>query len=78
MNRGTVNTVKRRKERTPRVPVTVRLPADIVKKIDLDLAQRVVPVSRNNWLLEAARIPKHRCLTARVDSGATLSATRIS
>jgi hypothetical protein len=46
--------VKRRKERTPRVPVTVRLPADIVKKIDLDLAQRVVPVSRNNWLLEAA------------------------
>jgi hypothetical protein len=54
MNRGTVNTVKRRKERTPRVPVTVRLPADIVKKIDLDLAQRVVPVSRNNWLLEAA------------------------
>jgi hypothetical protein len=54
MNRGTVNTVKRRKERTPRVPVTVRLPADIVQKIDLDLEQRVVPVSRNNSLLEAA------------------------
>jgi hypothetical protein len=49
-----MNTVKRRKERTPRVPVTVRLPADIVEKIDVDLERRVVPVSRNNWLLEAA------------------------
>jgi hypothetical protein len=49
-----MNTVKRRKERTPRVPVTVRLPADIVEKIDLDLERRVVPMSRNNWLLEAA------------------------
>jgi hypothetical protein len=54
MNRGVINTVKKRKERTPRVPVTVRLPADIVRKIDLDLEHRLVPVSRNNWLLEAA------------------------
>jgi hypothetical protein len=54
MNRGVISIVKRRKERTPRVPVTVRLPADIVEKIDLDLEHRVVPVSRNNWLLEAA------------------------
>jgi len=36
------------------VPITVRLPADIVKRIDRDLEHRVVPVSRNNWLLEAA------------------------
>jgi hypothetical protein len=54
MNRGATDTVKRRKERTPRVLVTVRLPADIVKKIDRDLETRIVPVSRNNWLLEAA------------------------
>jgi hypothetical protein len=54
MNRGAIYTVKRRKERAPRVPVTVRLPADIVEKIDLDLEHRLVPVSRNNWLLEAA------------------------
>jgi hypothetical protein len=46
--------VKRRKERTPRVPVTVRLPAEVVEKIDRDLEDRLVPVSRNNWLLEAA------------------------
>ena len=36
------------------MPVTVRLPADIVQKIDVDLEHRLVPVSRNNWLLEAA------------------------
>jgi hypothetical protein len=47
-------TVKKRKERTQRVPVTIRLPANIVEKIDLDLKHRLVPVSRNNWLLEAA------------------------
>lgn len=54
MNHRASNTVKRRKERRPRVPVTVRLPADIVQKIDQDLEHRVVPVSRNNWLLEAS------------------------
>jgi hypothetical protein len=54
MNHGAANIVKRRKERKPRVPVTVRLPPDIVQKIDLDLEHRLVPVSRNNWLLEAA------------------------
>jgi hypothetical protein len=54
MTRGVINIVKKRKERMPRVPVTIRLPADIVRKIDLDLEHRVVPVSRNNWLLEAA------------------------
>ena len=54
MNRRATNSVKGRKERALRVPVTVRLPADIVQKIDLDLEQRLIPVSRNNWLLEAA------------------------
>jgi len=38
----------------PRLPVTVRLPEEVVKKIDEDLEQREVPLSRNNWFLEAA------------------------
>ena len=37
-----------------RVPVTVRLPRNVVQKIDEELDQREVPLSRNNWLLEAA------------------------
>lgn len=37
-----------------RVPLTVRLPEDLIKKIDEDLDHRDVPLSRNNWLLEAA------------------------
>jgi hypothetical protein len=45
--------MKRRPVRA-RVPLTVRLPEDVVKKIDEDLDHRDVPLSRNNWLLEAA------------------------
>ena len=37
-----------------RVPITIRLPENVVNQIDLDLGQRDVPLSRNNWLLEAA------------------------
>lgn len=37
-----------------RVPVTVRLPEKVVEQIDQELDQRDVPLSRNNWLLEAA------------------------
>lgn len=37
-----------------RIPLTIRLPEDLIEKIDEDLVQRDVPVSRNNWLLEAA------------------------
>jgi hypothetical protein len=37
-----------------RVPLTVRLPEGVVEQIDQDLDQRDVPLSRNNWLLEAA------------------------
>jgi metal-responsive CopG/Arc/MetJ family transcriptional regulator len=36
------------------VPVTIRLPERVVREIDEDLEQRMIPVSRNNWLLEAA------------------------
>lgn len=44
----------RRKQRATRVPVTIRIPEEVVQEIDLDLERRVVPLSRNNWLLEAA------------------------
>lgn len=37
-----------------RVAVTIRLPEDVVDKIDSELDTRAVPMSRNNWLLEAA------------------------
>jgi hypothetical protein len=43
-----------RRSATPRVLVTVRLPQGIVKQIDEELDQRDVPLSRNNWFLEAA------------------------
>ena len=36
------------------MPLTVRLPKKIVRQIDQDLDGRDVPLSRNNWLLEAA------------------------
>jgi hypothetical protein len=36
-----------------RVPVMVRLPEDIVRRIDEELDGRDVPLSRNNWFLEA-------------------------
>jgi hypothetical protein len=36
------------------MPVTIRLPEDVIKQIDKDLDQRDIPLSRNNWLLEAA------------------------
>jgi hypothetical protein len=30
------------------------VPENIIKKIDKDIDQREIPLSRNNWLLEAA------------------------
>jgi hypothetical protein len=54
MNRGVANAMTRRKQSASRVPVTIRIPEEVVQKIDLDLERRPVPVSRNNWLLEAA------------------------
>jgi len=53
MNHKPSNRASRRLA-TARLPVTVRLPEDVVKKIDEDLEQREVPLSRNNWFLEAA------------------------
>lgn len=54
MNRTAPLTSQRRRNSSPRVPVTIRLPAELVAQIDQDLEKRMVPVSRNNWLLEAA------------------------
>ncbi len=53
MNRR-VRNISAAKEGHSRVPVTVRLPKSVIKKIDEELDQREVPLSRNNWLLEAA------------------------
>ena len=44
----------RRKQSVTRVPVTIRIPEEVVHEIDLELERRPVPLSRNNWLLEAA------------------------
>jgi len=33
--------------------MTIRLPEEVIKRIDEDLGQRDIPLSRNNWLLEA-------------------------
>ena len=53
MQRKSVNPVSRQAAAI-RVPVTVRLPEKVVEQIDQELDQRDVPLSRNNWLLEAA------------------------
>jgi len=47
-------TVNRNRSQTRRVAVTIRLPEEVVDKIDSLLAARSVPLSRNNWILEAA------------------------
>ena len=37
-----------------RVAVTVRVPEPLLRRIDRYLEKRDIPISRNNWLLEAA------------------------
>jgi hypothetical protein len=53
MQRKSENSVSKQAAST-RVPVTIRLPETVVQQIDQELVQRDVPLSRNNWLLEAA------------------------
>jgi hypothetical protein len=53
MQRKPVNNASKQFPPT-RVPVIVRLPEKVVQQIDKELDQRDVPISRNNWLLEAA------------------------
>jgi hypothetical protein len=54
MSRKATNGAAKRRPILVRVPLTVRLPEDVIKKIDEDLDHRDIPLSRNNWLLEAA------------------------
>jgi hypothetical protein len=54
MNRKSAKAMNGWGRGSARVPVTLRLPEDLIKKIDEDLDDRDIPVSRNNWLLEAA------------------------
>jgi hypothetical protein len=54
MNRKASNGSSRRRPASARVPVTVRLPEDVVARINQQLDDRDVPLSRNNWFLEAA------------------------
>ena len=53
MNRRANQASQRRRPPLPRVPVTIRLPENVVEQIDRDLGQRDIPLSRNNWFLEA-------------------------
>lgn len=46
--------VTSKKRAGQRKPVTVRLSSELLDQIDAALEQRMVPISRNNWLLEAA------------------------
>jgi hypothetical protein len=44
----------KRRPISTRVPLTVRLPEELVERINQQLDDRDVPLSRNNWFLEAA------------------------
>ena len=59
MNRKASNGSTKRR-RAARVPLTVRLPEEVVERINRQLDDRDVPLSRNNWFLEAAIEKLHR------------------
>ena len=54
MNRKVGNGSLKRRPVATRVPVTVRLPENVIEQIDHQLDHRDIPLSRNNWILEAA------------------------
>ena len=54
MNRKGGNGSIKRRAGPARVSVTVRLPEDVIERIDQQLDDRDIPLSRNNWFLEAA------------------------
>lgn len=54
MTRKVSNGSSKRRPVSTRVPLTVRLPEDVVERINRQLDDRDVPLSRNNWFLEAA------------------------
>ena len=50
-----------------RVAITVRVPESLLRRIDRFIETRDVPISRNNWLLEAAVEKLDRQRTHRRD-----------
>ena len=50
MNRDAKNGSAKRKPDKSRVPVTVRLPEHVVRKIDEELGERDVPLLRNSYV----------------------------
>ena len=54
MNLKVSNGSLKRRPVSTRVPVTVRLPEDVIDRINQQLDHRDIPLSRNNWFLEAA------------------------
>ncbi len=54
MSRKVVNGSSKRRPALARTSLTVRLPKEVIERIDRQLDDRVIPLSRNNWLLEAA------------------------
>jgi hypothetical protein len=54
MKRKGSSSSSKRRTALARVTLTVRLPEEVINKIDKELDQRDIPLSRNNWLLEAA------------------------
>lgn len=68
MNQRARNGPSKRRPSSPRVPLTVRLPEDVVERINQLLDDRDIPLSRNNWFLEAA-IEKLRRSDAEASHG---------
>jgi hypothetical protein len=54
MKRSASNGAARRRASPARVAVTVRVPERVMQRIDQQLDDRDIPLSRNNWFLEAA------------------------
>lgn len=54
MSRKATNGTAKKRPTPSRVPLTIRLPEDVIERIDEEIVQRDVPLSRNNWILEAA------------------------
>jgi hypothetical protein len=54
MSRKATNGSVKKRSASTRIPLTVRLPEGVIKQIDEEIDQRDIPLSRNNWLLEAA------------------------
>ena len=54
MNREKTPATSKRRNGFPRVAVTIRVPEDVMKKIDAVIDRSAVPLSRNNWFIEAA------------------------